>query len=205
MKYKIIKISKDGQPGMNRAEARNYLCRQSDADYYVFLDSDGYTSHNYFHTLKELMEKNYDIIFGPENVKRAKYTTPRRSLVFDGQNINVPSCNVIYRSDVFRRLGGFDESFKTAEDIDLNYRAVKSGCVIHYHPGLIFMHYGPQNFRSFLRQSFWYGYGWAQFEAKHKIKLNKPKIREITGLMVFRCVFSAFGYIYGKSRQSLGF
>jgi GT2 family glycosyltransferase len=209
LEIEVIRISKELQPDMNRSEARNFVCSQSSADAYAFLNSDARPSDCWLEEMKRSLEEGADIVYGPEIMegsdgKAPKYFTPRRKLVFHNQNINAPSVNLVYRADVFWNICGFDPDFNVAEDLDLNYRAVDSGYKIAFNEYACVFHSHRSSFLGFLKQSFWYGYGWSEFENKHKISLSKPKLRELSGMMLFRCVFSGFGYIYGKSKQNLG-
>jgi GT2 family glycosyltransferase len=210
MNIDIITISKDRQPGMNRSEARNYLCKQSSADAYLFTDDDASHDGDWVEQYRRSLEGGSVIVYGPEYTvahdgRHVIYSTERRELMFHNQNINAPTVNLCYRRDVFWELGGFDEKMNVAEDLDLNYRAVKAGYKIDLNLYAPVYHQARKNFWAFIRQSFWYGYGWAMFERKHKIKLNKPKLREIRLLMFFRCVFAGIGYIYGKGYEEMGF
>src|SRR3990172_8231162 len=55
----------------------------------------------------------------------------------------------------FLGLGGFDEWFRTAEDIDLNLRAGDAGATIAYEPEAVVYHRTRGSYYGFLRQAFW--------------------------------------------------
>ena len=65
----------------------------------------------------------------------------RVELFVSGYDVTYPSCNLAYRRDLFLRLGGFDPRFVTAEDIDLNLRAVEAGVDIRYEPNAVVYHH----------------------------------------------------------------
>ncbi|EQD68128.1 glycosyl transferase, group 2 family protein, partial [mine drainage metagenome] len=96
-----------------------------------------------------------------------KYGQLERVELFEsGYDVTYPSCNLAYRRDLFQALGGFDPRFITAEDIDLNLRAVDAGAVIEYAEGAVVYHHLRANFVRFLYQAFWNGYGRKQLTEK---------------------------------------
>jgi len=68
---------------------------------------------------------------------------------------------------VFLSIGGFDPWFVTAEDIDLNLRAVVAGHRIAYAPEAIVYHRTRDSVYDFVRQAFWNGAGRKQLTLKH--------------------------------------
>jgi GT2 family glycosyltransferase len=70
---------------------------------------------------------------------------------------------------VLRKVGGFDESFRTAEDRELCRRWLRAGFALHRIPEAIVEHRSDLNLRSFIRQFFTYGQGAARFHASAEI------------------------------------
>jgi GT2 family glycosyltransferase len=64
-------------------------------------------------------------------------------------------------------VGGFDNWFITAEDIDLNMRAVDAGFNIVYNPNAVIYHRTKATIYRFLKQAFWNGAGRKQLTMKH--------------------------------------
>src|SRR5581483_5391313 len=64
----------------------------------------------------------------------------RVELDYKGYDVTYPSCNLGYWKEIFEKVGGFDDWFHTAEDIDLNYRAVDAGASVAYNPDAIVYH-----------------------------------------------------------------
>jgi glycosyltransferase involved in cell wall biosynthesis len=83
-----------------------------------------------------------------------------------GMDVTYPSCNLAYRRELFLKLGGFDPRFITAEDIDLNLRAVRAGANIVFVPGAVVRHRVRETVMRFLFQAFWNGYGRKQLTEK---------------------------------------
>ncbi|HUR63761.1 MAG TPA: glycosyltransferase [Candidatus Thermoplasmatota archaeon] len=84
-----------------------------------------------------------------------------------GQDTTWPSCNLAYPRQLFERVGGFDPAFVTAEDIDLNFRAVAAGAHIAHAPDAIVYARARDSVGGFLRQAYWNGYGRKQLTQKH--------------------------------------
>jgi len=91
----------------------------------------------------------------------------RVELIYRGYDITYPSTNLVYRKQSFASAGGFDEWFITAEDIDLNLRAVRGGNTIHYEGDAIVYHRTRGTIYDFFRQAFWNGAGRKQLTMKH--------------------------------------
>ncbi|MFW3146048.1 MAG: glycosyltransferase [Thermoplasmatota archaeon] len=84
-----------------------------------------------------------------------------------GNDITYPSCNLAYRKDVLDEIGGFDPRFVTAEDVDLNYRAVEKGFSIVENDRMVVYHKERSTVLAFFKQAFWNGFGRKQLTMKH--------------------------------------
>jgi glycosyltransferase involved in cell wall biosynthesis len=91
----------------------------------------------------------------------------RVELEHQGYDVTFPSCNLAYWKQTFEKAGGFDDSFHTAEDIDLNYRAVDIGATLRYNGDAIVYHRARDTITKFLKQAYWNGYGRKQLTLKH--------------------------------------
>lgn len=198
LNLEVITITKEGQPGMNRSEARNFLVGKSKADVVAFIDSDAFPEAEWKHEMLKSFKKGADIVAGRE-IRMGKIL-PRVEIVVDGQDITYPAVNLAFRRDVFELLGGFDPCFHVAEDIELLYRAVKAGFKIVYNPKAIVFHMQRDSIRSSAVQSFWYGRGRRQFDEKHGRMLGNTRFVVPTSLnMLARYFFGFFGYVSGRS------
>lgn len=67
------------------------------------------------------------------------------------------SQHLAVRAETFRRLGGFDETLPTGEDIDLSRRTIDTGGRVEFVPGMAAVHHGfPGTLRGFLRRERWH-------------------------------------------------
>jgi len=72
-----------------------------------------------------------------------------------------------YDLDLYRSLGGIDETFDAAEDLEFNYRVHRAG-VKAFHSGKFSVEYRPRkSFMGLFRQMYRYGYGRARLTRKH--------------------------------------
>jgi GT2 family glycosyltransferase len=68
-----------------------------------------------------------------------------------------PSCNVMYRKEIFLQEGGFSEKLWTSEDVDLDYRLRKKGYSLVFNPLAVVYHYRPRSPKEFKEKMFRYG------------------------------------------------
>jgi GT2 family glycosyltransferase len=78
----------------------------------------------------------------------------------------IASNNMALPARAFREIGGFDPSFRAAEDRDLCDRWLHQGHRIIYAPRALVRHIRPMNAAAFCRQHFHYGVGAEQFNRR---------------------------------------
>ena len=89
------------------------------------------------------------------------------------------SNNMIVPAMTFRALGGFDESFRTAEDRELCRRWHERGLRIVFDPALVVLHAHSLSFPSLLRQHFSYGRGALPYWEKKSAGLRELKVEPL--------------------------
>lgn len=89
------------------------------------------------------------------------------------------SNNMIVPAMTFRALGGFDESFRTAEDRELCRRWHERGLRIVFDPALIVLHAHSLSLLSLLRQHFSYGRGALPYWEKKSAGLHDLKVEPL--------------------------
>lgn len=127
----------------------------------------------------------------------------RVELYHRGMDISYPSGNMAWRKKVVDDVEGFDTWFVTAEDIDLNYRAVSQGYRICYNDNAIVYHRMKESFVRFFKQAFWNGWGRKQLTMKHGRLWSSYKPQRLfeTSKNIWayaRLVFAVFGYVMCK-------
>lgn len=89
-----------------------------------------------------------------------------------GAGIFGAGCNMAFRTDLLRRLGGFDEALDTGPplpgggDLDIFYRVIRSGEPIIYEPQMLVFHEHRRELRQLQRQYWTWGLGFMAFVAK---------------------------------------
>ncbi|KYK28101.1 hypothetical protein AYK20_01695 [Thermoplasmatales archaeon SG8-52-1] len=198
-KNKNIKLL--SHPG-TKGESMNYGIKQSTGDAIVFIGGDDVADKDWIKEIRKGL-KNTDIIVGDlitteeERVKNIENV----KMFHKGINVSYPGTNTTYKKKVLEKLGGFDPWFSQAEDLDINLRAVDAGYKIT-HNKKVKIYYRPRGSAiTFLKQSFWYGYGRKLLGLKHGRVWEKHSISNIltTQTSIFglvRLLIGFLGYIY---------
>lgn len=93
---------------------------------------------------------------------------PQPGRVHAGSRVSyVPSAAVVCRTDAIRTIGGFDESLRFGEDVDLVWRLVEAGHRVRYEPASIVTHDARPTWRSWFAQRVGYGSSAAPLSRRH--------------------------------------
>ncbi len=79
----------------------------------------------------------------------------------------LPAAALLARTEVMRELGGFDASMRFGEDVDLIWRAVRTGCRVRYEPASVVTHDPRPHWRAWAAQRFSYGSSAALLDRRH--------------------------------------
>ena len=79
----------------------------------------------------------------------------------------VPSAALLARRQVLVALGGFDESMRVGEDVDLVWRAVDAGHRVRYEPSVVVEHRVRPTWSAWVRQRAGYGRSAASLDERH--------------------------------------
>ncbi len=189
------------KPG-TRGESTNYGISKARGDVIAFTGGDDIANPNWIKELKKCFEQGADIVAGRSIMigLKAWEDLDRVELLHKGFDVSYPSANMAFRREVLNEVGGFDTWFLTAEDIDLNYRAVDAGYHIVYNPDAIIYRRTKSTVYSFFRQAFWNGAGRKQLTLKHGNLWGKyDPLRMFKQRMTFwaflRLIVAMMGYI----------
>jgi glycosyltransferase involved in cell wall biosynthesis len=174
---KLLRASKKfGSRGIGRNEG----VRLSRGEFIAFIDGDCVADSRWLHELRAGFATS-DIVAGTTvAVGSVAYGQLDRVELFQkGSDVTYPSCNLGYRRVLFERLHGFDPRFITAEDIDLNLRAVEAGASITPVPEARVYHQMRSTMLRFLVQAYWNGYGRKQLTEKHGSLWGNYRVRRL--------------------------
>jgi GT2 family glycosyltransferase len=164
----------------SRGIGRNEGARQARGSALAFIDGDCFADSDWLAQLRRGLSDSLIAAGRTTVVGKPAYANLERVELYQGGNdVTFPSCNLAYRRALFVQLGGFDPRFITAEDIDLNLRAVQSGAHIRYVPGAVVYHRMRPTLVRFLYQAFWNGYGRKQLTEKHGLLWGNYRYRRL--------------------------
>jgi glycosyltransferase involved in cell wall biosynthesis len=186
--WPIVRAFASAHPGLlhavqregSRGIGRNVGVALAKGEWVAFIDGDCFADSNWLHQMRIGFRSN-DIVAGRTvSVGSLQYGSLERVELFQrGSDVTYPSCNLGYRRSLFLELDGFDPRFITAEDIDLNLRAVATGATIRYESEAIVYHQMRQTVLRFLYQALWNGYGRKQLTEKHGALWGNYKMRRL--------------------------
>lgn len=79
----------------------------------------------------------------------------------------VPAAALVARRKALEEVGGFDESLRYGEDVDLVRRLESAGWLLRYEPAAVVGHHPRPRLASFVRQRIGYGTAAAEIERRH--------------------------------------
>jgi len=178
--------------------ARNRAWLEAKGDWITYLDDDVIVDKWWFEGLQEAWKENQDasaftgLVMPLELGSRAQILFERRDGFrrgFDkrrygaslpgnplypcGAGIFGAGCNMAFRRDVLRELGGFDDALDTGAslpgggDLDMFYRVIRAGGVLVYEPSYMVFHEHRHSETDLQRQYFSWGLGFMAFVGKH--------------------------------------
>jgi GT2 family glycosyltransferase len=191
------------KPG-SRGESTNYGIMKSTGDAMATIGGDCIANPFWLKELRKSL-KEYDIVAGKTiNIGYHAFEDLERVELFhQGVDISYPSASMAWKKAVFDKVVGFDPWFVTAEDIDLNLRAVSEGFKFGHNPDAIVYHRTKGSFRGFLKQAFWNGWGRKQLTMKHGYLWTSYKPQRLletskSAWAVVRLLFATLGYLCCK-------
>lgn len=175
--------------------ARNSGLREVRTELVAFLDSDVVPDPGWLDTVLPLFDDPAVAAVAPRVRTFAhgvlgRYEARRSSLdmggepalVRPGSRIGyVPSAALVVRRTALAELGGFDETLRYGEDVDLIWRLVAAGHVVRYQPEAVVRHAPRATLRAWLRQRYDYGTSAAPLAARHPGQLYCARLPRTTG------------------------
>jgi cellulose synthase/poly-beta-1,6-N-acetylglucosamine synthase-like glycosyltransferase len=151
------------------AHQRNIGVRESIGDVIVFTDSGCLPEQNWIENLlAPILVGDESVTCGPARATGASiYTGDHWSGNVDAEYVSAaPTINLAFRRAAFDAVGGFDESFGSAEDLDFTWRLTDSGYRLRWVSEAVVTHDWGSTTRQ-LRRAFFYGKGACRLFRKH--------------------------------------
>lgn len=149
------------------AELRNIGAKRSKYEVIAFLDADVTISDNWFEEFKkvfgtisnqEFWITGYRCRPTGKNSFFDKHWFSRLSQLKSGKTKYINSGHMITSKSTFYKIGGFDSSLTTSEDVDFCVRAQKIGVIISQDSNLVAYHSGyPKTAFQFIQREAWHG------------------------------------------------
>ena len=194
------------------AAARNTGLAECTTDFVGFLDSDVVPRRGWLEALLghfcdpavALVAPRIVGLRQPDNLV-ARYEAVRSSLdlglreapvVPYGTVSYVPSAAIICRRAVLKEVGGFDETLKSGEDVDLCWRFIEAGARLRYEPIALVAHDHRTQLRDWVVRKSFYGESAAPLSVRHPGKTAPLVISGWTlVLWVLLAMGSGIGYL----------
>jgi mycofactocin system glycosyltransferase len=175
---RLIRLAANRGPGA----ARNAGLAEVATPYVLFIDADAHIGADDLRRLlghltdarvgaaapRVLAQGGSNVIGRYEAVRSPLDMGPQPALVRAGTRVSyVPAAALLCRTEAVRRVGGFDESLRYGEDVDLVWRLADAGWAVRYEPLASAHHAVRTSLRSLLRQRYRYGTSAAALERRH--------------------------------------
>ncbi len=199
--------------------AKNVGIRESKGEVLVFTDDDCLLEEEWLALIVQPFESpEIGVVGGPDRIPEA--STPLATYidysvtsfigtggVREGGTMRLAKyyprgCNTAMLKSAVEKVGGFDETFKAGEDIELVYRVKRAGYSIAYAPEAFVWHKRRASFGTFLRQIFARGYWRAELGRRHRELLELSYLMPSMMIIGFVSLF-VLSFFYPVARIGL--
>jgi glycosyltransferase involved in cell wall biosynthesis len=216
-------------PGLDFARNRAWM--DATGDLIAYLDDDVVVDSSWLAGLQEAWDENSDaaaftglvmplrldttaqVLFERRNGFRRGFDknrfgreVPGNPLYPCGAGIFGAGCNMAFRRDVLRDLGGFDEALDTGTplpgggDLDIFYRIIRAGHTLVYEPRYMVFHEHRASEPSLRRQYYTWGLGFMAFVGKnyHNDPSQRARFRRLVVWWIWDQILQMTAALRGK-------
>ena len=158
------------QKNSGPSAARNHGVNESGGDIVVFTDSDCVPQKDWIRRLIDGFEDDVGAVAGSYNIANPESLLASciheeiklRHLALKRKKYirAFGSYNVALKRNVFLKVGGFNEGYRSAsgEDNDLSYKILKAGYKIRFKDDALVAHHHPEQIWNYLKEQYRHGY-----------------------------------------------
>ena len=171
-------------PNRGLSEARNTGLHLATGEIVAYTDDDAFPDPHWLNYLADMfLTTSHAGIGGPnlppsddgwiaECVANAP-GGPIHVLLDDQTAEHIPGCNMAFRKESLKSIGGFDPQFRSAgDDVDICWRLQEKGWTLGFHPSALVWHHRRNSVRTYWSQQRGYGKAEALLEKKWPQKYN---------------------------------
>lgn len=170
-------------PKLTVSGLRNRGVQKAQGAIIAFVDADVELTPNWLGEALAVLQDDEIVACGcmpavPNNATWVQRTWDLHQRIRPGKQISktmqwLSSMNLTVRREAFLKVGGFNESLLTSEDVDLCYRLGKQGKIV-LCPTMEAVHWGEaQDVRTFWKKEVWRGLGSFKGVLSHGIRLDE--------------------------------
>lgn len=162
------------QPNQGPAAARNTGIERATGELIVFIDDDVVADPSLLRAHRDAHRRlgDHAVVIGPmldppdhpmsawiawEQMMLAKQYRAMERGDYGATYRQFYTGNASVRAEHLRRAGGFDTTFRRAEDVELAFRLHDIGLDFHYEPSAIGLHYAERSYETWRRTAYEYG------------------------------------------------